>query len=95
MTEIKELMNRRMRGILIHACLYYTFNYNIISDAEYDKRGLELMELIKKYPQHLDELEFGSDFKNYIDCPSAFNLNYRDPRILNRAYHLMLLHKNR
>lgn len=82
-------MNRRMRQILVHSCIYYEFNQNIVSDHVYDAWGNELTELIKKYPEMLSELEYGFYFIDYVEMPSGFNLQYRDPKIMSRAAHLL------
>lgn len=43
--EIKELIKRRRRQILVHSCLYYRLASNIISDFQYDCWGKELGKL--------------------------------------------------
>lgn len=93
--QIKELMQRRIRQILVHSCIYYTYNENIIPDYVYDTWGNELIELIKAHPEYLNELEYGKDFRNYVEMASGFNLPYREPQILNRAYQLLQLHKTK
>ena len=87
--KTKELMQRRIRQILVHSCIYYEFDMNIVPDHEYDRFGKELIELIKKYPQYLKELEFGIDFIKYVDMPSGFNLPYRHPDIMRKAQQLL------
>lgn len=91
MDKTKELMQRRIRQILVHSCIYYEYDTNIISDSTYDKWGKELVELIKKYPHYLKELEFGMDFTHYVEMPSGFNLPYRHPDILRKAQYLLKL----
>lgn len=91
MQTIKEKMQQRMRQILIHSCIYYEFDMNIVDDATYDKWGNELVDLIKKYPQYLKEIEFGLEFKDYVEMPSGFNLPYRHPDIMRKARYLLKL----
>lgn len=91
MDKTKELMQRRIRQILVHSCIYYEYDTNIVDDSTYDKWGKELVELIKKYPHYLKELEFGMDFIHYVEMPSGFNLPYRHPDILRKAQYLLKL----
>ena len=91
--DVKEIMQRRIRQVLVHSCIYYEFDMNIISDSEYDRFGKELVELIKKYPHYLKELEFGLDFIKYVEMPSGFDLPYRHPDIMRKAQHLLIIRK--
>ena len=91
MQTIKEKMQQRMRQILVHSCIYYEFDMNIVDDATYDKWGNELVDLIKKYPQYLKEIEFGLEFRGYVEMRSGFNLHYRHPDIMRKARYLLKL----
>ena len=48
--EIKSLYKKKLKSIKKHNELYFTNDSPEISDAEYDKIKLELLELEKKYP---------------------------------------------
>ena len=48
--EILDLINRRENQILLHSCIYYKFNDNLIGDWEYDQIGKQLIDLAKDYP---------------------------------------------
>lgn len=91
--QIKELMQRRIRQILVHSCIYYRFNNNIIDDFTYDRWGNELIALIKQYPEYLKELEYGEAFVDYVETASGFNLPYNSPEIVYKALHLLKIHK--
>ena len=93
--KVLELINRRERQILVHACCYYAFNENLISDYRYDKFAVDLMELIKNNPKEFEASIYYCEFKDYAKekTPSAYNLNYRSPEILNRAYSLILMER--
>ena len=45
------LINRRERQILVHSCLYYQFNENLIQDHVYDAWSKELVELIQTHKE--------------------------------------------
>ena len=87
--ETMDLMQRRIRQILIHSCIYYHFNNNIIPDYVYDNWGNELIELIKENPTYLEALDWGQYFKNYTEMSSGYNLPYKDPRIVTKAQFLL------
>lgn len=93
--EVIERMNTLEQKILVWACAYYRFDYNLVSDSLYDKRGIELMNLIKEYPNEFEKTKWYEEFYDYCegDTPSAFNVNYTHPYIQSRAYHLVNLLK--
>ena len=43
--DIKSEMLRRRKQILVHSCLYYRLDTNLIEDWQYDKIGRRLAEL--------------------------------------------------
>ena len=89
-----ELMQRRIRQILVHSCIYYRFNNNIVPDHVYDGWGRELIQMIEEHPDWLDQLEWGEAFKDYTETASGFNLPYNDPRIVDRANHLLKIQRS-
>lgn len=46
---IVSLIRRRRLQILVHSCIYYRFNTNIIPDHQYDEWGKQLVELQRKH----------------------------------------------
>lgn len=93
--DIIDKMNELEQKILVWACCYYRFDYNIVSDRLYDDKGWELMDLIKKYPKEFKKSKYYEEFYSYCDgnTPSAFNINYMLPNIQSRAWHLVNLLK--
>ena len=49
-TEVGALIKRRRLNVMIHSCIYYVLDQNIISDDLWDKWAKELQELMKKNP---------------------------------------------
>mgnify|MGYP001523630493 CR=1 FL=1 len=47
--DIKALIKRRRLQLIIHSCIYYRLNNNLITDATYDKWARELAKLHQKY----------------------------------------------
>ena len=43
---VEELTKRRRMQMLLHSCIYYELNENIIPDDTYDKWATELAELL-------------------------------------------------
>ena len=93
--EIISLINRRENQILIHACIYYAFDTNLISDYQYDQLGLQLIDLSKHYPEEFKASYHYNQFKEYVTevTPSAFNLNFRDPHVVKKAQFLLKTRK--
>ena len=81
--------------MLVHSCIYYRFDNNIVSDYQYDKWVNELMELQKKYPDIAKECVYSEDFDLLDETTSGFNLNYSRPEIVNKAIYLMELDKKK
>lgn len=70
------LINRRERQILLHSCIYYEIDKNIISDYQFDMWSKELVELMEAYPNEFKASEYYSEFKEFTGSSGAF-LNYR------------------
>lgn len=87
-SKIKELILRRRLQILVHSCIYYRLNTNIISDSTFDKWSRELVELQQKYPKISKLARYYEEFKNF-DGSSGFDLPYGDPSILRKAQQLL------
>lgn len=86
---IKSKIQQRVYQILVHSCIYYNYDMNIVSDYQYDKWGEELKELIREYPELLQEVKYGKYFKGYEDASSGFNLPYNDAWVRNKARQLL------
>ena len=48
--EIAEKIQQRRYQMLIHSCLYYHLNQNVISDKQWDAWARELRDLQNEYP---------------------------------------------
>lgn len=85
-------MNRRQRQILVHSCLYYRWDYNIIDDHTYDYWCKELAELIVQHPEEFKKTVYYQDYIGF-DGSTGFDLPSGNPEIVSTAYHLMEYHK--
>lgn len=90
--EIISLIRRRRRQILVHSCLYYRMDSNIIADEQFDKWCAELRDLHSKYPQYMDCGVFDKEFKKWGGY-SGFDLPTYDPNIIRKAEQLLRIKK--
>lgn len=91
MNDKLELINRRERQILVHSCIYYIYNDNIISDDTWMEWAKELEDLIRNYPEEFKRSVLYDRFRDF-DHSTGFNLEMKDPWTMSRAY-LLLLNK--
>lgn len=90
--DVSALIRRRRRQMIIHACIYYKLNDNIISDHQYDEWARELVQLHKDNPKYSDEWdEYFIDW----DGSTGFTLPIHLPRITARAQWILELHEER
>jgi hypothetical protein len=90
--KVKADILRKRQQILVHSCLYYRFDTNLIEDYQYDRIGKSLAELQMRYPELSKEVEykykafetFGQD-----GCYSGYNLPTSDPDVVRKAQRLM------
>ena len=87
-TEISELIKRRRLQILIHSCIYYEFNQNLITDIQWSTWALELEQLQAKYPDIAKQVVWADAFKDF-DHSTGYNLPLRDPWVMGRAKWIM------
>lgn len=86
-SEVGELIKRRRLQMLIHSCLYYEMDENLISDEIFDKWAKELAQLIKEHPNEYSD-RFDSYFVDW-DGSSGYHLPHRDPWVYSRAERLL------
>jgi len=82
-----ELIKRRRIQVLVHSCIYYALDDNIVPDHVFDGWAKELEQLMKDHPDAYSD-RFDYAFKNW-DSSSGYNLPHRDPWILNKAQWLL------
>lgn len=86
--EIAEKIEQRRRQMIVHSCLYYVYDYNIVSDYQWSQWGLELKDLQEKYPEIADKVIFAECFKDW-DASTGFNLPIHDEWVMDKAEALM------
>lgn len=86
--KAKELINRKRRQILIHSCIYYRMNTNIIPDSTWDKWAGELERLQNKYPKIAKECDWHEAFRNF-NASTGFNLPLGNSWVRSKARQLL------
>lgn len=86
--QIKELINRRRRQVLVHSVIYYKLNENLIDDATWSKWALELEELQNRYPKIAAACPLAKAFENF-DHSTGMSLPLDDPWAVHIAQYLL------
>lgn len=92
--QVKELITRRRRQVLIHSIIYYELDDCIISDHQWQDWADELAKLQEQYPDIAEECPYADEFRDF-DGSSGFNLPLRDPRGVSTARYLIALNERR
>ena len=70
--QIAEKIQQRRYQMLIHSCLYYHLNNNIISDKQWDAWARELRDLQNQYPEISKQVTLYEYFKDWDASTGAF-----------------------
>lgn len=82
--QIKELITRRRRQILVHSIIYYKLDDCIVSDNQWAEWALELEELQAKYPDIAYDCPYAEAFEGF-EHSSGYNLPLDDPWGVRKA----------
>ena len=83
---VRSLILRRRLQILVHSCIYYELNDNIIPDSTWSAWAEELAKLQKQYPKIAERVDYAKEFKDF-DGSTGFNLPTRNPEVMSVAPH--------
>lgn len=88
---MKQTIEERIKAlrlqIMIHSIIYYEMDNNIISDAEWSKRAMELVELQREHPSV--STVFDEAFKDFDGSTGFHLLRYADDRARGKAKYLL------
>lgn len=84
MLKIKQ---RRLQ-ILVHSCIYYEYDTNIVSDAKWTSWAKELVQLQKEYPEEAKCTDWASQFENF-NGSTGMDLPVKDTWVMNKALELL------
>lgn len=86
--KIAETIQQRRYQLLIHSCIYYELNQNIISDKKWDEWARELRDLQNKYPDISKRVRLYEEFKDWDASTGAF-LPIKEEWVIRRAKQLL------
>jgi len=89
---IPEKIKQRRAQMLVHSCIYYELDDNIVSDHQWQAWADELEQLQKKHPEHLNIGFYDNYFVDW-DGATGAHLPHRDSWVYNKA--LLLLRRER
>jgi hypothetical protein len=58
--------------MLVHSCIYYKYNENIVSDNTWSRWAKELEKLQDDNPKLSNEIDWAEEFKNWDGSSGAF-----------------------
>lgn len=85
--EIAELIQQRRLQLLVHSCIYYEMNKNMIPDTTWDRWAKELVQLQAQHPMIAKEVIYAEEFLGF-DGSTGFDLPIRDEWVMKKARQL-------
>lgn len=70
--------------MLVHSCIYYHLNQNVISDKQWDEWARELRDLQNQYPKISEQVTLYDYFKDWDASTGAF-LPITEPWVIAKA----------
>lgn len=86
--KIASKIKQRRYQMLVHSCLYYNMNENIVSDSTWSKWAKELFNLQQEYPGIASKVVFAEEFSNWTG-DSGFDLPIDDDWVVSKATQLL------
>lgn len=90
---IKQQIRQRRAQMLVHSCIYYEMNDNIVSDHQWQEWAEELAKLQNENPDCCTIKYFDREFKDWDGTTGAM-LPYRHPQIFAKAEWLVKYHND-
>ena len=87
---VPEIIKQRRAQMLVHSCIYYELNDNIVDDHTWQRWADELEALQKKHPEHLKIGFYDHNFADW-DGATGNHLPHRDPWVMRKAQYLLML----
>ena len=89
--EIKAKIRQRRAQMLVHSCIYYAMDSNIVSDHQWQEWANELQKLQQENPNCCKIDFFDFEFKDW-DGTTGNHLPYKDPWVWEKAEWLLNYH---
>ena len=90
--DIMAKIQQRRLQLLIHSCIYYEFNDNLVTDQQYDKWSRELVQLQEEHPEESKAVRYYKEFKTF-DGSTGFHLP-KNSSIKNKAQYLIEMRRD-
>ena len=88
---IAEKIKQRRLQLLVHSCIYYKLDQNIVSDSQWNTWSEELKQLQSEYPNISKEVEWFDAFDDWDGSTGAF-LPLDNAWVMSKANQLLALH---
>lgn len=85
--DVADLIKRRRLQVIVHSCIYYRLNDNIVSDDQFDYWCRELVDLLEKHPGVYSD-KYDEYFRDW-DGSSGYHFPHGAPEITNKALQLI------
>ena len=89
-----ERIRQRRKQMLIHSCIYYELNDNVVSDHKWQEWAEELAKLQNDHPDCCKIHYYDDAFKDWDGTTGAM-LPYREAGIFANARWLLNFHKEK
>ena len=86
--QIQALIRRRRAQMLIHSCIYYEMNENVISDHLWQHWADELDRIQKDWPELCQIDFFDNEFRDWSGA-TGNHLPHRHPWVYNKALYIL------
>lgn len=90
--KIKDLILRRRLQLLVHSCIYYHLDQNVIADGQWDQWARELVDLQRDHPEESKQVDWYQAFKDWDASTGAF-LPITDPWVVSKAHYILKICK--
>ncbi len=74
--------------MLVHSCIYYEMDQNVVSDKNWDAWAKELRKLQADYPEISKQVGWYEAFKDWDASSGAF-LPLKDPWVIEKAHKIL------
>ena len=90
---IEEKIRQRRAQMLIHSCIYYELNDNIISDHKWQQWADELEKLQRENPGKCKIGFYDKEFKDWTGA-TGNHLPHHNSWVMRKAQHILFYSRN-
>lgn len=88
-TNEEKILQRRQQMIL-HSQAYYKYNFNLVSDAQFDLWARELVTLQQQYSSEYNQVKYASEFADWDGTTGYHLINIEVKYYLSRLYYCLM-----